>query len=84
MGVLLAVTGWAGAALLLAAYALVSSERIPAGGTAFQVLNLLGAAALTVNSASHRAWPSAVLNTIWIFIGLAAVSARRRPIGESP
>jgi hypothetical protein len=68
--------GWMGAALLLAAYALASAERIPAGGRAFQLLNLLGAAALTLNSGYHQAWPSALLNTAWIAIGLAALTRR--------
>lgn len=74
----LAAIGWAGAAFLLVAYCLVSAERIRAGGVAFQVLNLLGAAALTANSAYHRAWPSAVLNVIWIVIGTAAITAHAR------
>ncbi|WP_239069509.1 MULTISPECIES: hypothetical protein [unclassified Streptomyces] len=74
----LAAIGWAGAAFLLAAYALVSAERIRAGGVAFQLLNLFGAAALTANSAYHRAWPSAVLNLIWIVIGTAAITTHAR------
>jgi hypothetical protein len=73
-----AAVGWGGAGLLLTAYAMASAERIPAGGRAFQLLNLFGAAALTVNSGYHQAWPSALLNTAWIVIGLAAL-ARRAP-----
>ncbi|QNA71039.1 hypothetical protein C8250_003070 [Streptomyces sp. So13.3] len=78
MEMFLAAIGWAGAAFLLAAYALVSAERISAGGVAFQLLNLFGAAALTANSAYHRAWPSAVLNLIWIVIGTAAITTHAR------
>ncbi|MER6956679.1 MULTISPECIES: hypothetical protein [unclassified Streptomyces] len=72
----LAAVGWGGAGLLLTAYAMASTERIPAGGRAFQLLNLFGAAALTVNSGYHRAWPSALLNTAWIAIGLATLTRR--------
>jgi hypothetical protein len=32
---------------------------------------------LTANSSYHHAWPSAVLNTAWIAIGLAAIIRRR-------
>jgi hypothetical protein len=71
-----AAVGWGGAGLLLTAYAMASAERIPAGGRAFQLLNLFGAAALTVNSGYHQAWPSALLNTAWIAIGLAALTRR--------
>lgn len=79
--ILLDVVGWAGAALLLGAYALASSGRMPADGVAFQVLNLLGAVALTANTAYHHAWPSAMLNVAWIGIGVAAL-ARRRTLGS--
>lgn len=79
MSLLVAAVGWAGAALLLAAYALASAGRLPAAGPAFQSLNLSGAAALTVNGAYHHAWPSAVLNIVWIVIGLTALTLRRTP-----
>jgi hypothetical protein len=75
----LAAVGWAGAGLLLAAYALASAGRVRSEGRAFQLLNLFGSGALTVNSGYHQAWPSALLNAAWIVIGLAALT--RRPAG---
>ncbi|WP_181799184.1 CBU_0592 family membrane protein [Kitasatospora acidiphila] len=69
MGTEVTAAGWIGAGLLLTAYALASAARIRAAGSAFQLLNLLGSAALTVNSGYHHAWPSAVLNAAWIAIG---------------
>jgi hypothetical protein len=72
------IVGWAGAALLLLAYGLTSTGRLPAEGGRFQALNLAGALALTVNTAYHDAWPSAVLNIVWIIIGLGALARGRR------
>ncbi len=71
--------GWLGAALLLAAYALVSSGRLGAGGRPYQSMNLVGAVLLALNSAYHGALPSVAVNSIWIAIGLAglAVAGRR-------
>ncbi|GGM58756.1 hypothetical protein GCM10010106_00610 [Thermopolyspora flexuosa] len=77
IGLLVDVVGWVGAALLLAAYGLTSTGRIPGDGVVFQVLNLLGAVFLTVNTAYHHAWPSAMLNVAWIGIGIAALARRR-------
>jgi hypothetical protein len=80
MSVLIAILGWVGAAALLLAYGMTSTGRMPAEGVRFQLLNLAGAIAQTVNSAYHGAWPSAALNIVWIGIGAAAlVRARRRP-----
>ncbi len=69
-----AALGWLGAACLLTAYALVSTGRLPAEGPAFQWMNLLGSAGLTANSGYHGAWPSAILNAVWIGIGCVALA----------
>ncbi|MEU9126989.1 hypothetical protein AB0D08_02540 [Kitasatospora sp. NPDC048540] len=74
MNLAVALVGWAAAAALLAAYALVSAGRLDGSGRAFQLLNLAGAAGLTLNSAAHRAWPSVALNAVWILIGVAALA----------
>jgi hypothetical protein len=76
---LVEIAGWIGAGLILLAYALVSSGRIEARSVSFQLLNLLGAAGFVVNSGFHGAWPSAILNVIWI--GIAAVSLARMSRG---
>lgn len=73
MELLVTAIGWAGAALLLLAYALASAGRMAPTGARFQVLNLLGSAGLTANSGYHQAWPSAALNAVWILIGLVAL-----------
>ena len=64
--------GWAGAGCLLLAYAQLSSGRL-AIGLRYHLLNLAGAGALAFNGAFHRAWPSTVLNLIWLGIGLTAL-----------
>ncbi|MEY9965173.1 hypothetical protein ABIA33_003215 [Streptacidiphilus sp. MAP12-16] len=79
MSVVVGLVGWAAAAALLAAYALVSSGRLSGAGLRFQVLNLTGAAGLTLNSAIHRAWPSVALNIIWIVIGAVALARGGSP-----
>lgn len=71
--------GWAGAALLVVAYALVSLDRITGSGSAFQALNVAGGAALMINSGWNGAWPSAVLNVVWVAVGLAALVRQKWP-----
>ncbi len=69
---LIEIAGWIGAGLILIAYALVSTGRIQARSVSFQLMNLFGAAGFVINSGFHGAWPSTILNVIWI--GIAAVS----------
>ena len=73
------VIGWAGAALLLGAYALLSHGKLRAESVSYQLMNILGAAGFVVNSGWNGALPSAAMNVIWIGIGLYALRQRRRP-----
>ncbi len=73
MDLAITLVGWLGAFALLAAYAAVSTGRLAGRSPRFQVVNLAGAAALTLNSGYHEAWPSVGLNLVWIAIGLAAI-----------
>jgi hypothetical protein len=80
------VVGWAGAALLLLAYWLVSTRRLRAEGVPFQLVNLGGAGMLAANSAWYGAWPSVALNGAWMAIGLAALviaRSRRRSVAHA-
>ena len=79
-------TGWLGAGALLTAYFLVSTRRVSGDDLAFQLLNLSGGAGLLINGVYHGAWPSAGLNTVWVVIGLAAITRARRthPPGPPP
>lgn len=65
--------GWAAMGLILAAYALLSAGKLDARSRTYQVLNVLGAAGFIVNSGWNGALPSAVLNVIWLGIGLYAL-----------
>ena len=74
---LIEVVGWVGALLVLVAYGLVSAERVSSRSWSYQALNIGGAIGLVINSAWNGAIPSAVVNLIWIGIGVSALSARR-------
>ena len=77
MTTLIELVGWAGALLVLVAYGLVSAGRVSSRSWSYQALNIAGAIGLVVNSAWNGAIPSAVVNIIWIGIGVYALTARR-------
>jgi hypothetical protein len=74
MAYLIEIVGWGGALAVLLAYALVSSERISARSRSYQLLNVGGAVGLVINSSWNGAIPSAVVNLIWIGIGVYALA----------
>ena len=78
MALFMEAVGWTGAALVLLAYWLVSAGRAEARSARYQALNIGGALGLVANSAWNGAIPSAVVNVIWIGIGVYAVVRTRR------
>jgi hypothetical protein len=72
------VIGWAAAALILGAYALLSAGRLRAESISYQLMNIIGAAGFVVNSGWNGALPSAAMNVVWMGIGVYALCQRRR------
>jgi hypothetical protein len=70
---LIEIGGWIGAAVLLAAYFLVSRGRVKPQGVLFQSLNLGASLLLMLNTYVNRAYPSAFVNLVWMGIALFAL-----------
>jgi hypothetical protein len=74
MTFLINVLGWIGAAALLSAYWLVSSQKVTGSSRTYQGMNLLGATLVLVNSLYYGAYPSVGVNAAWIAIGAYALA----------
>ena len=66
------VVGWAGAALILLAYLLLSAGKLTGQSLLYQGMNIVGAAGFVINGWWHGAIPSAALNVLWLLIGAIA------------
>ena len=66
------LVGWAGAALILFAYLLLSAGKLTGQSLVYQGMNVVGAAGFIVNGWWHGALPSAALNVLWLLIGAIA------------
>jgi hypothetical protein len=66
------VVGWAGAALILLAYLLLSAGKLTGQSLVYQGMNVVGAAGFVINGWWHGALPSASLNVLWLLIGAIA------------
>lgn len=73
--IFLTLAGWTGAISAVVAYGLVTMKRISPDSLTFQGLNIVGAGLLSVSASVHSAWPSAVVNVVWVAIGIYAVRA---------
>ena len=68
------VLGWIGAASLLCAYWLVSTQTVTGDSITYQGMNFLGAILVLANSLYYGAYPSVGVNAAWIAIGAYALA----------
>ncbi|RJT22591.1 hypothetical protein D5I55_12225 [Chakrabartia godavariana] len=68
--ILIEAIGWAGAALILASYILLSTGRLHGQSAIYQWMNVFGSVGFVVNSGWNGAIPSVALNIVWMAMGL--------------
>lgn len=66
-----------GAALVLLAFWLVSTERVRADQRSYQLINLVGAALLATGALMTESWAFVALNTVWALVALSALVRTR-------
>ena len=78
------IFGWAGSAAVVTAYALVSLNRVDGASRLYQLLNLIGSVGLAINTAYYRAYPSTLVNIVWLFIAALALIRISRSANPRP
>ena len=71
--------GWVGAAAVLAAYFLVSTQRLAWNSVVYQTLNMVGGVCLILNTVYYGAYPSSGVNVVRVGIALYSLSRRKHP-----
>jgi len=80
---LIEAVGWMGALFSLAAYTLLSMGRLDGRSRTYQWMNVAAAAGFVINSGWNGALPSAVVNAVWIGIGLLTLWQLRKSTGPT-
>jgi len=70
MALLVDILGYIGMVLLLAAFGLISMNKLTANNASYQWMNLIGSILLMINTYYYGALPSALLNVVWLLIAL--------------
>ncbi len=71
--ILIDTIGWTGSGLVVLAYGLVSTNRLKGNSIIYQLINLMGAIFLLINTLYFGAYPSSFTNIVWITIALVAI-----------
>lgn len=68
--ILIDTVGWLGGLIVVVAYFMISSGKTSAKSPLFQTLNLVGSVFLIINTYAKGAYPSTVVNIVWVGIAL--------------
>ena len=82
MKLLVEIAGWIAAVLILTAYGLLSAGKLTGKSVSYQLMNIVGAIGFVINTGYNGAIPSAVLNVIWVGIGVWALVKIRMSRGR--
>ncbi|MES2517654.1 MAG: hypothetical protein V4585_06080 [Bacteroidota bacterium] len=76
--IIIEILGWIASILIVGAFALNSLNKIPSNSTAYQLANLIGGIFFVVNTIHHKAYPSAMVNVVWVFIAIFALLKKQK------
>lgn len=67
------IIGWIGAVLIVGAYYFNINGKLKSGSLIYIISNLAGGVFFTINTLVHAAYPSMIVNIIWVLIAIAAL-----------
>ena len=77
MRILIEVLGWIGSILIVGSYALNITGRLAANNKIYVVANIIGGVFFVVNTYYHQAYPSMLVNVIWVIIAIVMISKKK-------
>ncbi|HID04391.1 MAG TPA: hypothetical protein EYH45_08005 [Candidatus Caldiarchaeum subterraneum] len=70
MSLVVDAIGWTGAALIIIAYFLITKRIVDGKSRLYHLLNLVGGIGLGYNTYYYTAYPSTIVNILWIIIAV--------------
>ena len=75
--IIIEVLGWIGSVLIVGAYFMNIRGNWNASKPMYIWCNLIGGIFFVINTIYHTAYPSAIVNVIWVIIAVAALLKRK-------
>jgi hypothetical protein len=79
MNIFIEIIGWIGAVLIVGAYCLNMYGYLKSGLAWYIGCNLIGGLFFVLNTFVHKAYPSMIVNIIWVVIAAAAIFKQTKP-----
>jgi hypothetical protein len=78
MNILIEILGWIASALIVGSYALNISGRLAANSKWYVWANIIGGTFFVINTYFHQAYPSMVVNFIWVIIAFVMIFKEKK------
>ncbi len=75
--IIIEVLGWIGSVLIVGAYFMNIRGKWKASEPLYIWFNFIGGVFFVINTIYHAAYPSAIVNVIWVIIAIAALLRRK-------
>jgi len=71
------IIGWIGAILIVGAYYFNINGKLKSTSPGYIICNLIGGVFFIINTFAHKAYPSVLVNVVWVIIALAAILKKK-------
>lgn len=78
MTILVEVLGWIASLLIVGSYALNITGRLSAKSKLYVTANIIGGIFFVVNTYYHQAYPSMLVNIIWVIIAVVMLTKKKK------
>lgn len=83
MNYFIEIIGWIGAVLIVGAYFFNINGQLKSSSVVYIISNLFGGIFFTINTFVHQAYPSMIVNIIWVVIAIAAILKKINRQGQT-
>ncbi len=77
MTILVEVLGWIASLLIVGSYALNITGRLSAKSKLYVTANIIGGIFFVVNTYYHQAYPSMLVNIVWVIIAVVMLTKKK-------
>ncbi len=78
MNITVEVLGWIASVLIVGSYAFNISGRLQTNNKWYVWANIIGGLFFVINTYFHHAYPSMVVNTIWVIIAIVMILKNKK------
>jgi len=77
MSILIECLGWIASVLIVGSYALNITGKLEAKSKTYVIANMVGGLFFVVNTYYHQAYPSMLVNIVWVIIAIVMLSKKK-------